>query len=337
MYSNSKQRPGFTLIELLVVIAIIAVLVALLLPAVQQAREAARRSSCKNNLKQLGLAMHNYHDTHKLFPYASTFSDASGTPEAYLRANPTPGWFAMILPFVDQAPLYNQLNFNRSINDNSGAAPTNQTLVNNQQFAVMSCPSNPFAGSGKTVDGANFAGHSVPVQAAMYRPSGGPALNDGGAKDCNSQAFCRKNTGGVQGGWRYPHRNRSGIRGMFARGVSDISMRDVTDGTSNTILLGECKAHFDPFGSAFAHNVPESLYHLKINSTFLREIENDLQSGAPAPIASWQDAAGHASYHTGGAHFVLVDGSVRFISENVDYVTYCNLGDRQDGQPVGEF
>ncbi|WP_339734674.1 DUF1559 domain-containing protein [uncultured Gimesia sp.] len=335
MKRTMKPR-GFTLIELLVVIAIIAILIALLLPAVQQAREAARRSSCKNNLKQIGLAMHNYHETHKVFPYASTFSDASGAPEAYLRASSTPGWFALILPFLDQAPLYNQLNLNRPINDNSGTAPTNRTSITNQFFPVMTCPSNPFAGSGKSVDGNNFNGLSVAAQAAMYRPSGGPALNDGGAKDCNSQAFCRKDTGGVQGGWRYPHRNKGGIRGMFARGVSNIKIADVTDGASNTILMGECKAHFDVFGSAWAHNVPESLYHLKINSSFLKVLEDNFQSGG-SPTVSWPDATGHASFHTGGAHFLLVDGSVHFISENVDYVTYCNLGDRQDGQTIGEF
>jgi len=331
---NSKK--GFTLIELLVVIAIIAVLVALLLPAVQQAREAARRSTCKNNLKQLGLAMHNYHDTHKVFPYASTFTDAGDAQNTYLRANPTPGWFAMILPFVDQAPLYNQLDFNHLPNSTAGPAPTNRSLIDQQFFAVMTCPSNPLAGTGKRVDGTNFADVSVTVQAAMYRPSGGPALNDGGAKDCNFQAFCRKDTGGVQGGWRHTQRNKGGIRGMFARGVSNIKMGDVTDGSSNTIMMGECKAHFDVFGSAWAHNVPESLYHLKINSSFLQVLEDNLQTGG-SPTVSWPDATGHASYHTGGAHFVLVDGSVRFISENVDYVTYCNLGDRQDGQPIGDF
>ena len=114
---------------------------------------------------------------------------------------------------------------------------------------------------------------------------------------------------------------------MFARGVTNLSMRDVTDGTSNVIMLGESKPHFQEFGSIWAHNVPESLYHLKINSSFLRAREI-------AGTVSWTDGAGHASHHVGGAHFLLVDGSVQFFSENMDYQTYCNMGDRFDGNPV---
>ncbi|MDB5338411.1 MAG: hypothetical protein JWN70_4030, partial [Planctomycetaceae bacterium] len=104
MAHRRTDRSGFTLIELLVVIAIIAVLIALLLPAVQQAREAARRSQCKNNLKQLGLALHNYHDTYGVFPYAQTPCCSGGHT-----------WVEMLLPFMDQAPMYNQINFNLDI------------------------------------------------------------------------------------------------------------------------------------------------------------------------------------------------------------------------------
>jgi len=323
------RRKGFTLIELLVVIAIIAILIALLLPAVQQAREAARRSQCKNNLKQLGLAMHNYLDTHGVFPYASTFSDAaSGADrgETYLRANAKSCWFQQILPFIDQAPLYNQFDFNRDINDNNG----NRALITDKFFSVATCPSNPLASNGRRVDGTNFADVSVGTQSGMYRPSAGPDRNDGGAKDCNMQTFCWKDSGGVQGGWRRPHQNPSGSRGMFCRGVSNFSTRDVTDGTSNTIMIGEAKPHFNQFGSIWAINVPNNHFHLKINSSFLASREVDESVG-------WQDATGYASYHEGGAQFMLVDGSVHFISENIDYETYCNLGDRRDGVPIGEF
>ncbi|MFG0295400.1 MAG: DUF1559 domain-containing protein, partial [Maioricimonas sp. JB045] len=108
---HTSRRRGFTLIELLVVIAIIAILVALLLPAVQQAREAARRSQCKNNLKQIGLALHNYHDTHGSFPPGYIARYVSATDPASAETGPGFAWGTMILPFLDQSPTYNQLNF----------------------------------------------------------------------------------------------------------------------------------------------------------------------------------------------------------------------------------
>jgi len=333
------RRRGFTLIELLVVIAIIAILIALLLPAVQQAREAARRTQCKNNLKQFGLAFHNYHDVTQTFPYASTFSDGpSGADrgENYLRANAKSCWFQLLLPYLDQAPMYNQFDLNRSYND---AASGNRALIEDQFFTVATCPSNPLATSGRRIDGANFADVSVGVQSGMYRPSGGPSRNDAGNKDCqqnpdsqtvNTAVFCSKNQGGVEGGWRRPHRNPAGTRGMFARGVTSMKMRDVTDGTSNTIMLGETKPHYNPFGSIWALNVPEAMFHLKINSTFLQAREDNATQ-------SWPDSSGYASYHVGGAQFLFADGSVQFLSENIDYETYCNLGDRFDGNPIGDF
>lgn len=333
---NTPQRKGFTLIELLVVIAIIAILVALLLPAVQQAREAARRSSCKNNLKQLGLAFHNYHDVHNVFPYASTFTDAEAAhpPTAHLTASARSCWFQMILPFIEQAPLYDQFDFNFSPND---SASGNRALIDSKFFSSATCPSNPLAGGGKRADGNNFWDCSVPTQECMYRPSGGPAHNGQNAThDCLNRAFCNKPTGGVNGGWTRPHKNNAQVRGMFARGVTKFAFKDISDGTSNTILLGEHKAHFNPAGSIWAMNIPESQYHVKINSSFLRALELAYGAGSGTTV-SWPSATGHGSYHDGGAQFVLGDGSVRFISENVDYETYCNLGDRIDGQVVGEF
>ncbi|MFY9251937.1 MAG: DUF1559 domain-containing protein [Fuerstiella sp.] len=332
-----NRTRGFTLIELLVVIAIIAILIALLLPAVQQAREAARRTQCKNNLKQFGLAFHNYHDVFNVFPYASTFSDGpagADRGETYLRSNGRSVWFQLILPYLEQGALYQSFNLN--IGPNDGA---NRALIADKFFSMATCPSSPLATSGKRIDGANFADVSVGVQSGMYRPSAGPSRNDAGNKDCqqnpdsqtaNSANFCSKNTGGVEGGWRRPHQNSSGARGMFARGVTKIGIRDVTDGTTNTIMLGETKPHYNPFGSIWAHNVPAAMFHLKINSSFLKAREKN-------QTVSWPDTTGYASYHTGGAQFLLVDGSVQFLSENMDYETYCNLGDRFDGQVIGEF
>ncbi len=147
--SNRVRRRAFTLIELLVVIAIIAILIALLLPAVQQAREAARRSTCKNNMKQIGLALHNYHDTHRVFPYASSHQGRACTTARSILNHK--GWL-MLLPFIDQAPLYNKFNF--SIAASTSAVSGTGTVVGvpgtgnendfvvSREIPVFTCPSS---------------------------------------------------------------------------------------------------------------------------------------------------------------------------------------------------
>ena len=174
-----KRSRGFTLIELLVVIAIIAILVALLLPAVQQAREAARRNSCKNNLKQLGLAMHNYHDTHKVFPYASTYG-----------INSRHTWVEFIFPFVEQSALYDQINFNEQ---NNNAASGNKALFENKFFPFLQCPTNPYKKSGLTLANTNFSEWDVKTQGLCYVLNAGPAHPDGTTPDCpTAPSFCIK-------------------------------------------------------------------------------------------------------------------------------------------------
>jgi len=157
-------------------------------------------------------------------------------------------------------------------------------------------------------------------------------MNTGQAKDCTAgvPSFCRNNSGGIDGGWTYPKENNSAVAGMFARGVTKFDTSHITDGTSNTLMLGESKLHFNHYGSILTINVPTSHFFLKINSSFLKARED-------SQTVDWRDASGHASYHEGGAQFVLADGSVRFLSENIDYETYCYLGDRADGQVIGEF
>jgi prepilin-type N-terminal cleavage/methylation domain-containing protein len=328
---NPLRRSGFTLIELLVVIAIIAILIALLLPAVQQAREAARRTQCRNNLKQLGLALHNYMDTYSVLPFASNFADAIAGCDpggAELRAAHMSGNVS-ILPMLDQATIYNQLNLNVHVD----AAAANRTVLNGRFLPVFTCPSNPLAGSGRQANGNNFSGFNAPTQEGMYRFSSGSMNNTTtNTRDCTLglPSFCRNNDGGINGGWTCTHTNSNAARGMFARGVTRFQTRDVTDGTSNTILMGEMKPHFTEFGGLWTWNVPISIFSLKLNSSFLKISES---TNTP----SWQNAQGHASYHTGGAHFLLGDGAVRFLNDSIDYPTYCYLGDRADGKPLGEF
>jgi prepilin-type N-terminal cleavage/methylation domain-containing protein/prepilin-type processing-associated H-X9-DG protein len=323
--SQSTARRGFTLVELLVVIAIIGVLVGLLLPAVQAAREAARRMQCSNNLKQLGLSLHNYLDTFKKGPYASNFADAIAACGDYDRIRlPHQSGNISLLPFLEQGNLYNAVNFNEGIDN----GPNNRTLLNGRFLSVFNCPSNALAGTGKRADGANFSGFNGAVQEGMYRFCGGSMNNTMvNTRDCTvrSPSFCLNADGGINGGWTCVHNSPGSIRGLYARGVAAMGFKDIPDGTSNTIVMGETKPHYSEFGALWTFNVPTTLFSLKLNSTFLRNAEQ-------TRTVSWLNAQGHASYHVGGAQFVFADGSVHFISEAIDYPTYCLAGDRADGK-----
>lgn len=321
-----RLRRGFTLIELLVVIAIIAVLIALLLPAVQQAREAARRSSCKNNLKQIGLALHNYHDTHFAFP--------PGYIDHGVLVNPEEGhwsWTAMIFPFMDQAPLYEQLN----VGDTTVAQQLTANL-NLFQSSITSyrCPSD----TGQQVNGA--------------------AANARDIRDSNGtfQQISTNNYVGANNSWQL-HRDRGMVptnsaNGMFARN-STTRFRDMQDGSSNVILVGERATRV---GQIETHACV--LFGIKdttggggagvLNGTTLPD--NDLSyafGGGFTRINQEVDNArqGFSSPHTGGVQVLMGDGRVRFISENIDHdnttsaidSTFERLIAVSDGQSVGEF
>lgn len=310
-----QDRRGFTLIELLVVIAIIAILVALLLPAVQQAREAARRSSCKNNMKQLGLAMHNYHDVHGVFPPGYIAPGAGcntqGSPNILNHTG-----FQMMLPFLEQAPLYDKYNFSnpsgKSLYNNDGnctlAAPTtDQLLVAKNQLPVFACPSDP--------------GNPIGTQNA------GTFAKGLGAK--------RTNYGFVAGhgyqssSWGNESQSTKGVFGSNA----SASFRDITDGTSNTVAICETpnikkstELWNGPFWDTYSY---VSWINLK------QGINTDADS-----VAAGVNVArnGGASFHTGGMHFLLCDGSVRFVSENADQISVINaLITISGGEVIGEF
>ena len=328
------QRPGrkaFTLVELLVVIAIIGILVGLLLPAVQAAREAARRMQCSNNLKQLGLALQMYLDTYKKMPYAANFADSIAACGNFtLIGNPHQSGNVGLLPYLEQTALYNQISFNEGIDNGT---TINRPLLTRRFIPVFTCPSNPFGGTGVRADGANFSGFNAPVQEGMYRFCGGTMNNTmTTSRDCTtaSPSFCLNADGGINGGWTCVHNSPSSIRGLFARGVASMRIQDATDGTSNTIAMGETKPHYSEFGALWTWNVPTTLFSLKMNSTFLRNAET-------TRTVSWLNAQGHASYHTGGAQFVFLDGSVRFLSDSIDYPTYCLAGDRADGKVLSNL
>ena len=345
--ARPSHRWGFTLIELLVVIAIIAILIALLLPAVQQAREAARRSQCKNNLKQIGLALHNYHDTFNGFPMGcAALRDTSVANNPVIANYESWGWSAAILPFIDQAPLFTQLNVNgRTLNQALLAiGPTNNSALDNAfpPLTIYQCPSDNTGGRLKSgMVRNNFNAGLAGLNG--WRP---PTLNYPGS------------TGDPSGDVRAPRQtNHREPRGIFYSG-SFIRMSDILDGTSNTILVGERENRCGA-GSWIGNRNPDG-NGPHGNDFCLARMRPPLND----PINTGNDNCtdGFSSKHVGGAHFLMGDGTVRFLSENIHFDLqgipendnqgvnwpaaaaipdrigiYQRLGMRDDGVPVGDF
>ena len=335
------RRRAFTLIELLVVFAIIAVLIALLLPAVQQAREAARRSQCKNNMKQLGLALHNYHDVFNRFCYGS-IAQLGAWRNDYNSSGRFDGGQVMLFPYMDQAPLYNSLSpgFNTTGSgfSYSGTGPwlNRYTII-----PSMTCPSSPYSPFGS---GLGFHGN--------YNLSVGPQSCQGGI---GSATIDPVDSGGV---------NRSGM--FYA--VSKVGMKDVTDGSSNTLMLGEIltvdtkwnvngaggygqSTNVDNRGSIYSNlggmpnlfsqlytpntTIADQTYSCPTSVTNVRApCVTMAASGSGFARNGWVSAR---SFHTGGVHVAMGDGAVRFISDNINLGTWQALGTRAGNEVLGEY
>jgi prepilin-type N-terminal cleavage/methylation domain-containing protein len=312
---NRQRKHGFTLIELLVVIAIIAILVALLLPAVQQAREAARRTSCKNNLKQLSLAMHNYHDVYNSMPLGMVH-----------RIN----WRVSLLPYIEQANVFNQLDFNESFEGQAGNPNTD--VLGGLTFTTMICPSNvvdpltnnAYGGNGGQMQYANYlaiAG-AVDTSFADNAPSG----------KCNSYY-----------GW---HCDNGPMM------INDkVAFRDITDGLSNCLILGEQSGRDEGMWYGDRRNGYHGGWHGTGSTDRFADFITGIGSGITPiqypPNSTCDDfwacqipyinSATLNSEHTGGVQFALADGSVKFISDNISLVTLKQLAMKSDGAVAGEF
>jgi prepilin-type N-terminal cleavage/methylation domain-containing protein/prepilin-type processing-associated H-X9-DG protein len=306
-----EQQRGFTLIELLVVISIIGVLIALLLPAVQAAREAARRSQCTNNLKQLGLALHAYTDAHGVMPLGSFKlpPPLGGDP---CKGGHESGPYIAMLPFLEQVQLFNA--FNSSVHYETAPNST----VNGTGLSVLWCPSDSLV---TQADSQHFG---WPIRFCSYMASTGtwntPPENRG--PGCALQSF-QSLIGQANGVMFY---------------YSSVRIAGITDGTSNTFLFGEHAYGKNPavelpdWGWWFSGNYGDTMF----TSMFpmnpekrIPDVPNQTLYGIDIP-PSIQAAS---SYHAGGAHFAFCDGSVRFVKESID----CSPFDTTAGLPVGWF
>ncbi|WP_437190810.1 DUF1559 domain-containing protein [Planctomicrobium sp. SH527] len=331
-----KHRNGFTLIELLVVIAIIAILIALLLPAVQQAREAARRSQCKNNLKQIGLALHNYHDTFGVFPYSTSADGAitSGTAAVGYTLNHR-GWIGL-LPYMEQSALFNK--FDPRVPSGSyvrGSATLVQpeaVIISSGNAGVVSksisawlCPSD----NGTPLYTSTSASYAItPTANAAGYP---------GAKTSYDFNVARYSESASMWSTIAPATRR-----MFGP-FSSCKIRDLTDGSSNTVAVAETTLDIKDGITGtwgYSHWVGGGVDFA--NSLGLNNFADCCAWSTPIPntnisktqLTSWSLAG---SLHTGGLHVLLGDGSVRFVSQNIAAATRQNLSYIGDGQPIGEF
>lgn len=331
---NKRIRLAFTLVELLVVIAIIGILVGLLLPAVQAAREAARRMQCSNNLKQYGLAVHNYHGTYNTFPLGATGSNGSFIPRLT--------WQVRVLPFMEQGTVFDKLDF--SVDQRRVQIIPGKILWEISP-PYTRCPSDGYP-TVLNAGTANARAH------ANYGGSLGSQKVDGiNLSRCHPfTAFEQVLPGGNA---RFGQTsNKSQVSGIFSFGNSIIKIGDVTDGTTNTLLVGEVlpSCQWINFGDTQAGTWINSWGNLfsigggASTITPMNEMTTCIGSKKirdpacnPASGDTMQYAYGFKSLHTGGAQFTLADGSVRFISASIDHVMYQSLGARADGNVLGEF
>jgi prepilin-type N-terminal cleavage/methylation domain-containing protein len=345
MVSMHRAKRGFTLVELLVVIAIIGILVALLLPAVQAAREAARRMSCTNNLKQIGIALHNYHDTYKTFPPASVlYGDNNNNKESW-------GWHVFILPYIEQQPLFDELTVN------------NRTLQSVLQNGVNGSMADAERLLQTAIDGYHCPSDEhfdvVPRELRMFEGSGNSSKFEVG----------KSNYVAVMGLYDDPVRNSDETNNGIFYNNSNVRIADISDGTSNTLMVGERDIRCAVASWPGNRNPPGpchcGVYHnrgrvsKKLNTDFYYPnsagLSNRYKAGQRSACHCDSCSEGFSSYHPGGATFVLADGAVRFVNENISFNNTLSpsqlensknaynsqnlgvfqlLGIRDDGEPI---
>jgi prepilin-type N-terminal cleavage/methylation domain-containing protein/prepilin-type processing-associated H-X9-DG protein len=328
------SRSGFTLVELLVVIAIIGVLVSLLLPAVQAAREAARRMQCGNNLKQLGLGMHNYHDTHRAFPMAYFVS----IPPLNIQ-----NWGSAVLPYIEQQNLYDMLDTRVPAAFEMGPVGAANVQVISTPLAVYQCPSAP-GGSSRVYDGGIPAGALPGLPQLSWRAAPSDYCVPTGVLGVYSNLAYANFPGGSGG-------NRHGALQVHTPGGSNRNSRmaDILDGTSNTFLLGERTGGGDIYAKRSMISAPDQLRQVNgggwgdalngehwLGGTLMSGTTVPPQQGPCGINCSNLRGYGFHSFHPGGCHFLMVDGSVQFISESAAAFSVAGRITRQKGEIVSD-
>ena len=289
-------RPGFTLVELLVVIAIVGILVAMLLPAVQNAREAARRMECKNNLKQFGLALHNYHAAFDVLPISIEYESGSGK-----------GWILSILPQVEQQALFDEFApcFNGTF-PAEGLMKTDCRDAMKTPIPLLHCPSDP---NGRKTSSEQWQWQGVEVALTSYkgvmgdnRMGGSSSVHGGSEPDCHTTPDCN----GLF--WRHNYK-------------APINLAKIRDGTANTLMVGESRPRYFPCSAAYFSNGDYASTYAPIN--FVPD---------PFLFGDWWNWWSFSSDHPGGANFCLADGSVHFVAETIDQTLYQELSTRAAGE-----
>ena len=332
-----RRNRGFTLVELLVVIAIIGILIALLLPAVQAAREAARRSQCSNNLKQIGLALQNYHDSFQTFPPGGL-----GVRGA--------AWTVFVLPYMEQSAAYDRMVFGNHTSwamQGSDAPHYNWAICNELRVNAYTCPSSPLPRTRTQTTASNTASlpgapTSIIYQLINYVGIGGVVIDP--------------ETLALLGSGSYGRSATNGVLHTIAGSVVPVRMADITDGTSNTIIVGE-QGNWTRESSTSSNKLDiRSCNHdggswlgitsatdnnaWSLNVTYVRYRINEPYRSATLADGNYVGYSKNnalTSAHPGGAQVVRVDGGANFLSETIDFNTLLRLAHRADGLVVGEY
>jgi prepilin-type N-terminal cleavage/methylation domain-containing protein len=326
------RRSAFTLVELLVVIAIIGILVAMLLPAVQAAREAARRSQCSNNLKQLGLGVHNYHDVYKSFPISYGFGNAS-TGTQYNPTNDGKSWFVGLLPFIEQQPLYSKVAFNQALNwtDPNGVQPNTEVAMT--VLETLLCPSDGTNRKGLMDGRANSAAVTPTNPGNIWAVN-----NYKGVAGGNWDWGDHVNTWQQNAKFNHPNDNngQNGLdrgNGFVCRNGGNltnnyIDMASIIDGTSNTFIIGEAVPAWCNHTWWYWFNGSTATCGVPLNYR-----KNQGAGYLVSQHTDWNRNYSFFSLHPGGGQFTLGDASTRFISDTIDFNLYKALGTISGSEP----
>ena len=335
---HQRKPSAFTLVELLVVIAIIGVLVALLLPAVQAAREAARRSQCLNNLRQVSLGLLNYESARKALPGGSGWGWGSAGNQYYAKQRPG-NWVTSILPYMEQTSIANSLDMKLLMNN-----PRNLPITTTTVIQTLICPSDEEAAQPLLENRANggvVGGGAMPPvsQGLWYTGSMGPTIPDycrfsGTPERCmgahmgTSDSLPSPCFAGVKG---LSCPDRDVCVGVLCRTQKELPLRRIEDGGSNTFLIGETLPAHCVYNCVFCDNFPLSSTQIQLNN-----LTADDKKDAVEGEKKYSETSGFKSAHPGGVHMAMVDGSARFFDEAMDPLLFNALGSKASGETISQ-